>query len=96
MRREGLIPSKGGIIGTGIVFILAWQIWLLGFDLIETFAPNDPIHTFVKRGPWIWIQLFGPLILTVLFYKITIRIIDHRWRQGRLNELEASGRFRRV
>lgn len=69
------VIDAGGIIGKGILLLLAWQIWHALFQLIDLYAPTK-IGRFVgKEVPWEKVQMIGPLLIACLFYLIALWFI---------------------
>lgn len=76
MKTLGLNPVRGEFIGKGIVTIIAWQIWFISSDIARGLTPIKEGYTHVPEEPWGLIGLVGPLLIAVIFCKITMRLIE--------------------
>lgn len=71
MRREGIkVAGIGSLIGKGTILIVALQIWFLGSDLFEAYAPIKAGYTHIYEEPWGFLAGVLPLASAYLFYKV--------------------------
>lgn len=76
MTRESLTPKpRGEFIGKGIILLIALQIWSVGRDAIDAYAPVREGYSHIKKEPWDAIGIFGPILTAWLFYSISVRIL---------------------
>lgn len=71
MKREGIkVNGASNLIGKGVVFIVAFQIWQLGSRLFDVYAPIKPGYTHIYEEPWDFLAGILPLASAYLFYKV--------------------------
>ncbi len=76
MKREGLIPdSRGEFIGRGILFIIAFQICMVGNVISFTYLPVGQRDAHIEIFPWELIRGFAPILAAILFYKLAIHFL---------------------
>jgi hypothetical protein len=76
MTRESLTPEpRGEFIGKGIILLVALQIWSVGSDAIDAYAPVKEGYSHIKEEPWDTLAIIGPILIAWLFYSISVRIL---------------------
>jgi hypothetical protein len=77
VRREG-IPTLGyrEFIGKTAIFLVAWQIWMLGYPLVDRYAPKDPDFPRLAETPWEFVGTLGAIFLAWGFYRIAVRYVE--------------------
>jgi hypothetical protein len=76
MARESLTPEpRGEFIGKGIILLIALQIWSVGGDAIDAYAPLREGYSHIKEEPWDTLGVIGPIFIAWLFYSISVRIL---------------------
>jgi hypothetical protein len=76
MKQEDLTPdSRGEFIGKGILFIIAFQMWMVGSSSFEAYGPVAQGYSYLKKEPWNLIGFVAPILAAILFYKLAIHFL---------------------
>jgi hypothetical protein len=76
MIQAGLVPElKGEMVGRGILLIISFQIWLVGSEICDAYAPIKKGYSHIKEEPWEAVSVIGPILLAWIFYKVAMRLV---------------------
>ena len=74
MKKEGLIPDeKGEFIGRGILFLLAFQVFALSYNIIVAYAPKKIDGYYLTPG-WDLTSVLLPVFLAIVIYNIGVKL----------------------
>jgi hypothetical protein len=67
---EAQKPRVVDLFGHGIIAMLAWQLWFVGFGLFEQYAPIQKGYTHVYEEPWGFLGVLIPIVVAYGFYRV--------------------------
>ena len=79
---KAILPLVGGerrkireLISRNMIGLIAFLLWGLLSELIETFAPKDPEYPNLVADPWVFLSLIIPILVPIILYKIAVSFL---------------------
>jgi hypothetical protein len=72
-RRLGMGRLKvADLMGKGALALIAWQLWMVLFAVLQEYSPKEKGYTSIAKEPWGMIELFVPILVSYTVYRVAV------------------------